>query len=200
MRIILASNSPRRKKILKLLNFKFDVIPSYLNEKSIHIKQNDSSEYCKYLAFEKAKKVNSKYPESITIGGDTIVIINNQILEKPNSFKEAIKMLTMLSNAKHQVITAISIHSKELNIEHTFIEKTIVTFNKITKEEIIHYVDKFKPLDKSGAYGIQDYSSIFVSKIDGCFYNVVGFPISRFYNELKKLKLNDIFFNKVSSI
>ena len=189
MKIILASHSPRRKQLLIRLGFKFDIIPSDIDESQISTKIN-AQEYCILLAKLKAEKISINYPNALIIGADTIVVIENQILNKPNNNIEAKNMLKMLSGKTHEVHTGVFIKCIEKNIQHSFNETSKVTFNEISEEEIIHYINTYKPFDKAGSYGIQDWSSIFVNKIMGCYDNIVGLPISRLYKEFKKLHIN----------
>jgi len=192
MKIILASKSDRRKQLLRLLNFNFTTISADINE-SNYLKNVISPEkFCSKLASVKAHRISIDHPNSIVIGGDTIVVINNEILGKPKDKNNAFEMLTKLKDKKHAVLTGISIQCKAKNISHTFYDKTVVTFNNYSDEEIYYYINNFHPFDKAGSYGIQDWSSIFVKKIDGCFYNVVGFPISKFYTNFKELGLNKL--------
>ena len=189
MKFILASKSPRRKEILNKLNFNFKVIPSNIDESNIDIKINPI-DYCMQLAELKAHAISLKYSDHTIIGADTIVVIKNTILNKPKNFQEAFNMLKKLSDNTHQVITGVSIQNKALNIKFTFHDKTDVTFYQLTDNEITEYIKNYNPMDKSGSYGIQDGSAIFVKKIIGSYDNIVGFPISKFYHFLKKLKLD----------
>ena len=193
MKIILASKSPRRKQLMNILNIPYSIIPSTIDESTISSNGKSSSYYCQLLASMKSAELSSQHPDAIIIGGDTIVVIDERILEKPKNTIEAITMLKALSGKTHQVYTGISIQCKSKNIECTFSEKTSVTFHDLPEKDIIYYVNSYLPFDKAGGYGIQDWSALFVTKIDGCFYNVVGFPISRIYKELKNLKDNKIF-------
>ena len=140
----------------------------------------------------KSKVVSKKFPDYYVIGADTIVVLNNKILNKPLNKKEAINHLNLLSDNKHIVYTGVSLINLSQNINKSFIEKTTVYFNKLNNNEINNYVTKFKPYDKAGGYAIQEYSNVFVKKINGCFYNVVGFPLPKFYkllnSELKLIK------------
>ena len=190
MKIILASKSPRRIQLLKLLNFNFIVCKSNLDESKFG-NNNDPQKFCQELAFLKANEISNKYPEDIVIGGDTIVVINNKILGKPIDKNDAFSILKKLNNKTHFVLTGVSIQCKKDNISHSFYEQTKVTFNKISDDDIKYYIKNYNPFDKAGSYGIQDWSSIFVKKINGCFYNVIGFPISKFYIEFNKLNLNN---------
>ena len=190
MDIILASKSQRRIELLKKINLKFKSIDSKLDELSIQKKHDNPKIYCSKLAFKKAKIVSSKSKESLVIGADTIVYNNRRILEKPINKKEAIEHLKSLSNNTHKVYTAVHILNKSKNINKSFIEETKVTFYNLEKKEINYYIDCYKPYDKAGSYGIQDWSSIFVKKIEGCFYNVVGFPLPKFYKLFTKILKN----------
>tara|TARA_B100000902_G_scaffold348718_1_gene356821 strand:- start:1026 stop:1604 length:579 start_codon:yes stop_codon:yes gene_type:complete len=192
MKFILASKSIRRKEILNKINLDFKVFNSRLIEKNITNNYKNKSAYCKSLAVMKSQIVSKKFPNHYVIGADTIVVLNNKILNKPLNKKEAINHLNLLSNNKHIVYTGVSLINLSQNINKTFIEKTIVYFNKLNNNEINNYVTKFKPYDKAGGYAIQEYSNVFVKKINGCFYNVVGFPLPKFYkllnSELKLIK------------
>lgn len=192
MKFILASKSIRRKEILNKINLDFKVFNSQLIEKNITNNYKNKSAYCKSLAVMKSQIVSKKFPNHYVIGADTIVVLNNKILNKPLDKKEAINHLNLLSNNKHIVYTGVSLINLSQNINKTFIEKTIVYFNKLNNNEINNYVTKFKPYDKAGGYAIQEYSNVFVKKINGCFYNVVGFPLPKFYkllnSELKLIK------------
>ena len=190
MKIILASASPRRKEILRMINLKFIVLASNFDESSIPI-FNDPIKYCTKLAIAKAKIISNKYPNSYVIGSDTIVYCNKKILGKAKNYSEAIKHLEILSNKRHEVYTAVSLINKTNKIQKSFIDKTSVFFNKLSHSDIEYYVKNHNPFDKAGSYAIQDWSSIFVKKIDGCFYNVVGFPLAKFYKLFSKdLNLN----------
>tara|TARA_B100001142_G_scaffold238086_1_gene236742 strand:- start:28488 stop:29066 length:579 start_codon:yes stop_codon:yes gene_type:complete len=192
MKFILASKSTRRKKILNKINLDFKVFNSQLIEKNITNNYKNKSAYCKRLAIMKSKVVSKKFPNHYVIGADTIVVLNNKILNKPLNKKEAINHLNLLSDNKHIVYTGVSLINLSQNIKKSFIEKTTVYFNKLNNNEINNYVTKFKPYDKAGGYAIQEYSNVFVKKINGCFYNVVGFPLPKFYkllnSELKLIK------------
>ncbi|KAB2879579.1 septum formation inhibitor Maf [bacterium] len=180
--IILASASPRRAQILSQIGFNYKVVPSSIEE---IFTNHDPVEVAKELALNKAKEVAEIYPESIVIGADTIVFLNNQILGKPASEAEAIDMLRSLSGNTHVVYTAFAIIQKSVNKQVVDLEATEVTFRNLSDEEIRLYVRSGSPMDKAGAYGIQDQSAVFVEKIIGDFYNVVGLPISKIYDYLQ---------------
>ena len=186
--IILASASPQRKKILELINLDFKIHKSNFDESRIEIDNNNPNTYCLNLAAKKAKDVSMIFPESIVIGADTIVYHENTILGKPQNKSEALKHLNSLNNSCHIVYSAVSINIESLGIKETIIDQTTVTFNKISLDDINYYIDNFNPYERAGSYGIQDWSSLFVKKINGCYYNVVGFPLSKFYILFNKIK------------
>jgi len=189
LKIVLASQSPRRKKLLNLLGIVFEVIPSNCEE---IITSSDPVEIVKGLSMQKAEEVSSQLSDAIVIGADTIVVFNEQILGKPNSVQEAQEMLSLLSGNTHSVFTGVSVVKKEGNerqYNHSFSVETKVTFSALNSEEIDTYIQTGSPMDKAGAYGIQDdWGSVFVERIEGDFYNVVGFPLNRFYQEMMNLE------------
>ena len=189
MKMILASSSPRRQELLHRLNYPFDIIFPNVDESILETNSNPE-QYCICLAEMKANDISQHYPHALVIGADTIVVLEDQILNKPDDSIQAENMLEMLSGKTHQVYTGVCLKSIGNNINHTFSESTMVTFRKLDKQDILNYVAICQPYDKAGSYGIQDWSSIFVKNIQGCYDNVVGFPISRFYHELKKLGIN----------
>ena len=188
--VILASASPRRKTILSQVDLNFTIEPSVINEDfSIDLLPNA---FCEHWAREKAFDIAKGHSDKLIIGADTIVIINNKILGKPKTYEESFAMLKSLSGKTHQVLTGVSIIHLDLGIDFTFNEATDVSFCFLTDEEINKYIDNYKPYDKAGSYGIQDGFSIYVEKVNGCFYNVMGFPISRFYKFYKAIKKGDL--------
>ena len=185
MKLILASKSQRRYELLKKIGVNFKVIDSNLDEKSIT--NNNPKLYCQKLAKLKAQIVLNKNPNSIVIGADTIVCLNQKTLEKPQDYNEAFKMLKILSGNLHSVYTGVSILSKSKSF--TFIEETKVKFLNLNDKEIENYINKNKPYDKSGSYGIQDESMLFIDYINGNYENVIGLPISKVYKILLELKV-----------
>ena len=174
--IILASNSPRRKSLLELIDFKFDVISSSVHEDfDIDLKPTD---FAQHYAKLKALDVAKSNPNSLVIGADTIVVLDDEIIGKPIDENDSKSMLRKLSGRTHTVVTGVSLIWQEKNIEDTFFEKTKVTFLNLTDEQIQYYINNYQPFDKAGSYGIQDWFAVCVKKIDGCFYNVMGFPLS----------------------
>lgn len=184
--IILASSSPRRKQLLKQIGINFTTEISGVDE-SIDLDLSPKR-VAKYFALEKARKVSLKFPKKLVIGADTIVVCNGTILGKPKDEKESFNMLTMLSGKTHKVITGVSLQCKDKSINKTFHETTKVTFNDLSDNYIFHYIRTYSPFDKAGSYGIQDWFAVCVRKIDGCFYNVMGLPLSKFWEEINKLR------------
>jgi len=178
--IILASGSPRRKQLLEQIDLEFEVVPSQIYEDfSLNISPTD---FVEYYAQEKAKDVANSYPDKWVIGADTIVVFESHILGKPKNEKDSFQMLKRLSGNTHQVITGVSIQNIKQDISDSFHERTNVTFNTLSDNIINYYIETYDPFDKAGSYGIQDWFSVCVNRIDGCFYNVMGFPLSSFYS------------------
>ncbi len=186
MRVILASSSPRRHELLKIVNSSFDIIAPEVDESRFK-DLTDPVKHCTFLAELKAQTVSRKYSDALVIGADTIVLLNGEIIGKPTDRAHAHEMLRKLSGKTHQVLTGVSLQQHENGICRTFYEKTDVNFRSLSDGEISYYIDEFAPYDKAGSYGIQDFSAIFVEGIRGCYFNVVGFPVSRYYRELEGL-------------
>lgn len=184
-KIILASTSPRRQELFKQLHIPFSVQVKPVNE--IYPPNLKASEITTYLANLKAAAFENEIAQNkLIITSDTIVWFNNKALEKPKNSLEAINMLKTLSGNSHQVITSVCI--KTFNIQHVFSDTTIVNFKELSTDEIKFYVENYKPYDKAGAYGIQEWIGfIGVSSISGCYYNVMGLPVNKLYEELKKI-------------
>lgn len=172
MNIILASKSPRRTEILSLMGIKHIIIPS--SEEEIINLSLTPKEVVKSLAYQKASSISKDHPSDLVIGSDTIVVINDQILGKPKDYNDAVRMLTLLQNNTHQVMTGVSLIKG--NQIDTFVDIADVVFNPMTKKEIEYYLEKEKPFDKAGAYGIQDKHANFVKEIKGDFYTIMGLP------------------------
>lgn len=180
--IILASASPRRKEILELADLKFDIMPSDAQEITTKTAPN---EVVMELASLKAKDIYKKSEkQSMIVGADTVVAYQGQILGKPTDEADAKRMLTMLSGQTHEVYTGVCII--EDGKTKTFYEETKVTFYEISDEQIDHYIKTGEPMDKAGSYGIQGKAAVFIKGIEGDYYNVVGFPIARFLQEITK--------------
>lgn len=184
-RIILASASARRKQLLEQVGLIFDIIPSNIDENNlIH---NDPLKNAQAIALCKAQNVAIKVREGIVIGADTQVIINGEILGKPIDKKDAMNMLSKLSGKTHQVITGVAIVDAKTGVKETWAETTLVKFRELSLDEIIAYIESGEYEGKAGAYGIQGRAAAFVERIDGCYFNVVGLPLSRLMQKLRLL-------------
>ena len=184
-KILLASQSPRRQQLLKEIGLEFTVTKKSYSDENFpnHLVRE---EIALYLAEHKASFFNVEInPNEIIITADTIVWLNNEVLNKPVDFNDAVLMLEKLSGNCHQVYTGVCIKSKEKSI--LFYAASDVFFRNLTQEEIHFYVENYKPYDKAGAYGIQEWIGyIGIEKINGSFYNVMGLPIQKLYLELNK--------------
>ena len=176
---ILASSSPRRKKILEQIRFEFSVVPSNINEDFNRGLPPEA--FTEHWAREKAKDVAKDHPRSLVIGADTVVILDGKILGKPKDNESSKKMLLSLSGKTHEVITGVSLINIDSKLDVTFNERTYVSINTLSYKDICKYIELYNPYDKAGSYGIQDGFSIHVEKIKGCYYNVMGLPVSKFY-------------------
>ena len=182
--IILASKSPRRQELLKQMDLDFRIVLKEVDES--YPDNLTPEEIAVYIAQKKATAFDETVGEEIVLTADTIVVIEGHILGKPNNEDHAIEMLQMLSGKVHQVITGVCLFYKQQY--HSFYEVSEVTFRKLTDEEIKHYVAKYKPMDKAGSYGIQEWVGITgMERINGSYTNVVGLPTERLYRELQKL-------------
>lgn len=186
MKIILASQSPRRASILDQIGFDYEIFPSTVDEdKNV---PDIPVDHVIELSHRKAINVKKRYTHSydIIIAADTIVVYNNTILGKPIDSSHAYKMLSRLNNTSHEVFTGITIlNSKGKSVSNY--EVTKVYFRNLSDTEIEKYIKTKEPLDKAGAYGIQGKGAILVEKIEGCYYNVVGLPIAKLLEMLKKI-------------
>jgi len=188
--LILASNSPRRRELLKNAGFDFDVRPSGIEE--IRLSEEPAEAFALRLAQDKALEVAShSSPGGIVLGADTVVVINGEILEKPVDAADAKRMLHTLSGHTHRVITGVCLARAPENVLACTHETTAVTFRKLTDQEIDAYVASGEPYDKAGGYAIQGLASRFIPRIEGCYFNVVGLPIPRVYEILKSIGLKE---------
>lgn len=185
LRVILASQSPRRRELLSLIGVAHDVVPADIDETlhagEVHV------EHVERLAREKALLVASRHPGDVVIGADTIVVLDGEVLGKPSSTGEAIATLTRLSGRTHTVHTAVAISYD--NRVAADVESVEVTFRKLGREQIEAYVATGEPMDKAGAYGIQGYGATIVERIHGDYFAVMGLPLGRLVLLLQELGL-----------
>lgn len=184
-RIILASRSPRRQQLLREMGLRFDVVIREFDES--YPGHLSGSEIAEYISSRKAQSFKNEISSGeIVITADTVVWCDKQVLGKPVDLEDAVRMLNEISGNTHEVITGVSLIAKGKEV--TFSESTKVTFEEMNPEEIRYYAEKYRPFDKAGAYGIQEWIGIIAcSHIDGSYFNVVGLPVQRLYAELKKI-------------
>jgi len=184
--IYLASKSPRRRKLLRQLNLKFKSFSVEMDE-IIHPNEKPSHSVSR-LSKEKLNLAKLKVKKGIVITADTIVVLNKTVLGKPVDKKDAFRTLKLLSGNTHFVYTGYSIFNFMNNKTISEYEKTEVTFRDLSDEEIREYISGGSPMDKAGAYGIQDdFGAVFIKRINGCYYNVVGLPLAKFYHALLRI-------------
>ena len=184
-KIILASQSPRRKQLLEWAEVPFEIVVKETDERFPPGLEPD--EVAVYIARNKALAVQQlRNTDEIILAADTIVVLGDNIIGKPVHREDAVSILLALSGSTHRVITGVALRKGEQEI--TFADITEVEFHNITVNEIEFYVDKYKPYDKAGAYAIQEWIGVVgIKSINGDFYNVMGLPVSRVVRELKKL-------------
>jgi septum formation protein len=181
--LILASASPRRAELLRQLNLDFQVVPSDATE--LFDDQLSPLELCQLNAHRKARVVAKKIPDALVLGADTLVFSGGEIMGKPADLAGARRMLARLQGRTHQVVTGVSLIHLRAYRERTFGVSTDVTFRPLTAEQIDGYLSKMNPLDKAGAYAIQEHGDTIVSEISGSFSNVVGLPVEQLQAELE---------------
>ena len=185
-RLILASASPRRRELLADCDLDFELAEKFECEEC-YPADLEADKVAEYLSQLKS----NAYPHPLCEGdilltADTVVILGNKILGKPHSEAEAVEMISTLSGATHKVVTGVTLRTAERTI--SFSAESLVTFRELDTEEISYYVEKYRPLDKAGAYGIQEWIGyIGIEGIEGSFYNVMGLPVQRLYSALKEL-------------
>lgn len=182
--LVLASISPRRKKILEDLGFEFEVVPADLDESFSNGESFRS--HVKRIALLKAQSVSRKMVGKRVIAADTVVVLDGEVMGKPINREDSLRMLKSLSGRKHQVATGLAVVDPVAG-EFVECEVTDVYFREIEDWEMERYISTGEPMDKAGAYAIQGYASAFVERIDGCFFNVVGLPVGLLFKMLKSL-------------
>lgn len=181
-RIILGSGSPRRKELLAVLGFEFEVIVKEVEE--IYPSKMDPAQVPVFLAQKKAAAFKLEQDSDLLITADTVVICEHEVLGKPENEAHAVEILRKLAGKMHTVITGVNLYS--LAKSHSFSECTEVYFSTLTDQEISYYIHKFQPYDKAGAYGIQDWIGLrAISRINGSYTNVVGLPTEKLYREIQ---------------
>ncbi len=184
---ILASASPRRSELLRQLGLRFRVVPSDAAE--LHHDQLTAQEVCQINAYRKARSVAKRFPDALVLGADTLVYLNGVLLGKPATLEEAYGMLETLQGRTHQVVTAICLLNLRNRRQRIFAETTSVTFRQLDAVGIRRYLTRVNPLDKAGAYAIQEEGDLIVEGISGSYTNVVGLPLEKLREELREWEL-----------
>ena len=187
--LILASASPRRAELLRQLKLEFKVIPSDATE--IFDEQLSPRELCQLNAHRKARAIAKKNPDSLVLGADTLVFFWREIFGKPRDLDEAKQMLAKLQGRTHQVVTGVCLMQLRTHRERIFAVSTDVTFRPLTDGQISGYLSKMNPLDKAGAYAIQEHGDKIVAEISGSYSNVVGLPVEKLKEELQILQARE---------
>ncbi|WP_319204993.1 Maf family protein [uncultured Ilyobacter sp.] len=195
--MILASKSPRRKEILEGFGLEPEILTSSIEEIS---DKEGLLEQIMDISRKKSMEISEKRKKSYVVSADTVVVLDGHILGKPKDEDEAFYMLNSLSGKQHKVLTAYTLMNSEKKIDFTSYDSTEVYFKELSEEEIRWYISTGEPMDKAGAYGIQGKGAVLVKKIEGDFFNVMGFPISKFYDDLKELNLSIDELNKTIEV
>jgi len=188
-KIILASESPRRRQLLEQIGIDFEVVSSQINEDEII--DCDPFKNVQYLALSKAQRIADKGYKGIIVGADTQVLIDGEIIGKPKDREDAKRILTKLSGREHNVITGVAILDTESKTFETWVETTVVKFRELMIDEIEEYLDTEEYIGKAGAYGIQGRAAAFVERIEGCYFNVVGLPLAKLSAKLRMKQGSD---------
>ena len=188
-RLVLASASPRRAALLSQIGLTFEVRPSDIAEPPYNTHSNKpASEVTQKLALRKAAAVAQHFDEAIIIGADTLVSLDEQLLGKPTDNADAFEMLTHLNGTCHEVVTGVALVDAETGRESVWAETTQVYFRELHTDEIAAYIASGEASDKAGAYGIQGQGAVFVRRIEGCYFNVVGLPLASFVEHLSNFQ------------
>lgn len=182
--LILASASPRRRRLLNQIGLKFRVMPSDVSEDQVL--HHDPLENVQAIALSKARDAAARVERGIVIGADTQILTDGEVLGKPGDTEDAVLMLSRLNGRTHRVITGMALVDAETGVEETWVETTLVTFRELSEDEILNYVGTGEPMGKAGAYGIQGRAAAFVERIEGCYFNVVGLPLAKLVQKLRK--------------
>ena len=191
MRLILASRSPRRQELLRRAGFAFEVRPSQIEE--VPRPGESAEDFACRAAQEKALEVAAScQPDTLILGADTVVVVNGELLGKPRDAEDARRMLRLLLGRVHRVVTGVCLVRAPQEIMALKYETTAVTFRQLDEEEIQSYLASGEPFDKAGAYGIQGLASRFVTRVEGCYFNVVGLPVALVYEILKPFTTKEV--------
>jgi septum formation protein len=185
--VILASASPRREELLRQVVDEFEVIPGHADE--FQPEHLSPVEACLLNAYRKARVVAKKHPDALVIGADTEVCLSRRVFGKPKDLADAVGMLADLEGRQHQVITGVCLVCLRQHRQRLFSETTRVTFKPLSTDEITDYLGRINPLDKAGAYAVQEHGDQIVKKVEGSYSNVVGLPVERLRSEIKSFRI-----------
>ncbi|UCF79852.1 MAG: septum formation inhibitor Maf [Candidatus Eiseniibacteriota bacterium] len=180
--MVLVSGSPRRRRLLEMIGLRFEVAVPEVDEGELL--EGEPEQVVVELALRKALSVANGYPEALLIGADTVVVLEGRVLGKPEDATQAEGMLRVLSGKTHTVYTGLALVDTRTGMRWTAYERSLVRMKRLAESEIAAYVRTGEPLDKAGSYGIQGLGSIFISDVNGCFFNVMGLPVRRLYEML----------------
>ena len=184
--VILASRSPRRREILSLMGIRFESMDPEVADENSYIDPRDLENSLRRLAAAKAESIAQKHPRALVLGADTVVVKSAEIMGKPADRDEAAQTLRLLSGSQHTVITAVALVCGETDFRESSANRTTVSFRNLSEAEIDAYLSLEEYKDKAGSYAIQGRAMTFVDKIDGCYYNVVGLPVTATLSLLKQ--------------
>jgi len=184
-RLVLASVSPRRRELVRMMGLKFELAVPEVRED--HTPRARPSDFVVEWALAKALSLAHRFPNGVILGADTVVVLDKKILGKPRNLSDARAMLRRLSGKTHTVYTGLALVDVLTDIRETGYEKSLVTMKTMTNVEIDDYLATGEPMDKAGSYGIQGFGAVFIKHINGCFFNVMGLPVARLYDMLKEL-------------
>ncbi len=183
VQLILASASPRRQELLREMGVEFHTVPSAAAE--IHLEELTAREVALVNAYRKAREVAKRHPDSLVLGADTLVYLDTRLFPKPANHEEAVSMLMHLQGRTHHVVTGLCLLHLRAHRQRVFAEVTAVTFHPLDEVRVREYLAQVNPLDKAGAYGIQEQGHLIVERISGSYSNVVGLPMERLRYELQ---------------
>lgn len=181
--VILASASPRRQDLLRELGVAFEVVPAAVEE--LHHEALTARELCLINACRKARRVAKRFPDHVVLGADTLVSLDTRLYGKPADLAEATRMLRELAGQTHRVVTGVCLLQLRRHRESLFAETTAVTFRPLSEEQVVDYLKVINPLDKAGAYAVQERGGDIISDLNGSYSNVVGLPLERLAVELR---------------
>jgi septum formation protein len=183
-KLVLASGSPRRRELLEMIGLEFELVVPDVHEASPH--ESEPSRFVTEIALAKAQSVSAGVKDALVLGADTVVVLDGRILGKPRDESDAAGMLRALSGRTHEVYTGLALVDTRTGLTKSGFERSEVTMKKLTEEEVARYVATREPADKAGSYGIQGLGAVLIEHIKGCYFNVMGLPLARFYQMLEE--------------